>query len=437
MSDTDTPVKTTTPLSGYHRRPARRENIDATHVDKGLPAGEYLRRFWQPLIVASALSDVAVSVDLLGEKLVVFRDKSGRLGLLDRHCSHRGTSLEFGLIRERGIQCCYHGWHYDVDGRILEIPGAPDGDNFKDTMCHGAYPVQEYKGIVFAYLGPPDRIPVFPIYDFMEFPDQDMVPVAWDSPCNWVQVRENTQDPMHVSFLHTMFGTPQFGPWSYDIPLMTWCETPIGQVTVAARHTHGHLYARVNELILPNFSRVPDLPPLGVNDRPTLTRGGGLSLWVVPRDNVNSTMIGWFHFTADMDAAARDKVWKMTSLGQSCDRPYKERQRYPGDWDAWTSQGAIAIQANENLRQTDGGVALFRGQLRKGIRAVQKGAEPKGLVRGQNTPIRSYAGNFLEPAPSGLGGDAATAALRDYSERVKTQLFVEDTPAAVAAEPAD
>ncbi len=423
MNDIAKVIRATAPYSGYTRRLATRENVDLTHIDKGTPAGEYLRRFWHPLVIAADIKDVALKIDLLGEKLVVFRDKSGRLGVLDRHCTHRGASLEFGLIRERGIQCCYHGWHFDVDGRILDIPGADDGKDFKDRICHGAYPAREYKGIVFAYLGPPDDAPEFPIYDFMEFPDEDLVPVAWDSPCNWLQVRENTQDPMHVSFLHSMFGTPQFGPWSYDIPWMTWCETPTGQITVAARHTHGRLYARVNELILPNFSRVPDLPPLGVNDRPTSPRGRGLSLWVIPRDNVNSTMIGWFHFTKDMDEAWRREVWDMTSLGQSCDRPYDQRQRYPGDWDAWTSQGPIAIQANECLRQSDGGLALFRKQLRDGIRAVQKGAEPKGIVRGRNAPIRSYAGNLFETAPDGLSGDAVTPRLQDYAERVKKQVL--------------
>ncbi|MFO0986203.1 MAG: Rieske 2Fe-2S domain-containing protein [Alphaproteobacteria bacterium] len=423
MSDIAKAVRASAPYSGYSGRLATRENVGLTHIDKGTPAGEYLRRFWQPLAIAADVKDVALKVDLLGEKLVVFRDKSGRWGVLDRHCSHRGSSLEFGLIRERGIQCCYHGWHFDVDGRILDIPGSDDGDDFKNTFCHGAYPAREYKGIVFAYLGPPDRAPAFPIYDFMEFPDEELVPVAWDSPCNWLQVRENTQDPMHVSFLHTMFGTPQFGPWSYDIPWMTWCETPIGQITIAARHTHGRLYARVNELILPNFARVPDLPPLGISDKPTSPRGRGLSLWVIPRDNVNSTMIGWFHFTSDMDAAWRRQVWDMTSLGQSCDRPYEQRQRYPGDWDAWTSQGAIAVQANECLRQSDGGIALFRTQLRKGIRAVQKGTDPKGLLRGRNAPIRSYAGNLFEPAPQGLSEPDVKPRLKDFAERVKKQVL--------------
>lgn len=424
-------VEAPVPYSGYLRRAETSENAELTHVDKGTPGGEYLRRYWQPVALAAELRDVPLAVDLLGEKLVLFRDKSGTLGLLDRACSHRAMSLEFGLIREHGIQCAYHGWHYNTDGRILDIPGAPDAATYKDAFCQGAYPVRDYRGIVFAYLGPPDRIPVFPVYDFMELPDQELVPVCWHSPANWVQVRENTQDPMHLSFLHAMFGNAQFGAWSYDIPVMQWTETPIGQITVVARHTHGHLYARVNELILPNFSRVPDIPPFGSTTRDMSDRGRGMSLWVVPRDNVNSIMIGWFHLTGDMDEAWRREYMAMFSLGQSCDRPYAERQRNPGDWDAWTSQGRIAIHANEHLCQNDGGVAMFRVQLRKGISAVQSGADPKGLIRKNAGPVRSYGCNLAEACHS--DDPPGTDELKSFAAQVLQQVLDREPAAPLSA----
>ena len=101
-----------------------------------------------------SLADVPVGLKILGEELVAFRDFSGRIGLVEAHCPHRGTSLEFGLVSERGIRCCYHGWLFDVDGTILETPGEPTGSTFKDRLCHGAYPVHDYQGIIFAYMGP-------------------------------------------------------------------------------------------------------------------------------------------------------------------------------------------------------------------------------------------------------------------------------------------
>ena len=93
-----------------------------SRVGPGTPCGEYLRRFWQPVAFADELQDLPRALRILGEDLVIFRDRAGRVGLLQLHCSHRGTSLEFGLVSERGIRCCYHGWLYDVDGTILETP---------------------------------------------------------------------------------------------------------------------------------------------------------------------------------------------------------------------------------------------------------------------------------------------------------------------------
>ena len=110
------------------------------------------------------------AIRILGEDLVIFRDGGGQIGLLELHCSHRGTSLEFGLIEQKGIRCCYHGWQFDVDGRILDTPGEPPDSTYKERLCHGAYLVHEHEGLVFAYMGPPDKKPPFPIYDTMNMP---------------------------------------------------------------------------------------------------------------------------------------------------------------------------------------------------------------------------------------------------------------------------
>ena len=95
-------------------------------------------------VLRTSLRDLPLRVTILGEDLVVFRDLSGAVGLLELHCPHRGTSLEFGLIAEQGIRCCYHAWLFDVDGTILETPGEPAESTLKDRLCHGAYPTHEY-----------------------------------------------------------------------------------------------------------------------------------------------------------------------------------------------------------------------------------------------------------------------------------------------------
>ena len=125
------------------------------------PCGEYLRPFWQPIGFSDDLRDMPLRVTVLGAELVAFRDPWGNVGLLEPHCAHCGTSLEFGLLFERGIRCCYHGWLFGVDGPVLKTPGEPAHSTRKDRLCEGAYPAHEYNGILFACMGPPDTRPRF------------------------------------------------------------------------------------------------------------------------------------------------------------------------------------------------------------------------------------------------------------------------------------
>ena len=113
------------PYGGYLHSEVPVEDTELTHVGPGTPGGEWFRRFWQPVALSSELKDLPKAIRILGEDLVIFRDRSGQVGLLELHCSHRGTSLEFGQVEEHGIRCCYHAWCFDVDGTILDTPGEP------------------------------------------------------------------------------------------------------------------------------------------------------------------------------------------------------------------------------------------------------------------------------------------------------------------------
>ena len=127
--------------------------------------GELLRRFWQPVCLSEELRDLPKRIRILGEDLVAFRDRAGRVGVLDLHCAHRGASLEYGRIEEAGLRCCYHGWLFGADGRCLQQPGEPKTSRYKDEVIQPAYPVVEYGGLVFIYMGSPDKQPQFPLYD--------------------------------------------------------------------------------------------------------------------------------------------------------------------------------------------------------------------------------------------------------------------------------
>ena len=366
--------------AGYRQPHGVAEDAELTHVGPNTPCGEYLRRFWQPVCMTEQLTDLPIALTIMGENLVVFRDKSGQIGLLNRHCSHRGASLEFGIISDRGIRCCYHGWLFDVDGRILETPGEPPGSPLKDGFVHGAYPTREYKGLVFAYMGPPGTKPDFPIYDSLELPDNEMVPYAIHYPCNWLQVNENPVDPYHSVFLHSRVTEAHFNVSWGALPVVEWHvkEGGTGVHLTNTRRWKDHLWTRINEWVAPNFAQTPDI--YQNPDREKFFVRAGLSKWAVPVDDTNTMIIAWRHFNDDLDVddkSDRSEIGlnKVDFLGQTSARSYEEGQRIPGDYEAQVGQGPINIHALGNLGYTDTGVALLRRALREGIRAVQEGRD--------------------------------------------------------------
>ncbi len=155
-----------TPIGGsaYGRR-APTASLPLSRVGPGTPCGELLRRYWHPVAMSSKVDARPRNIRILGEDLLLFRDKSGRPGLLYPRCMHRGTSLYYGRVEERGIRCCYHGWLFDVRGNCLDQPCEPEGGRHRDMARQPWYPVQERYGLVFAYLGPPQRMPQLPGYD--------------------------------------------------------------------------------------------------------------------------------------------------------------------------------------------------------------------------------------------------------------------------------
>ena len=406
----------TKPYSAYYHERATQEDVELTHVARHTPGGEYLRRFWHPIAMSSEVKKDPLKVRILAEDLILFRDLSGNLGLLEKRCVHRNTSLEFGLIREHGIQCCYHGWHFDIDGTILEIPGEPAGNTIRQRLCQGAYPVHEFQGLIFAYMGPPESKPDFPVYDFMVRPNHEHIAVKWHSPCNWLQIRENAQDPAHFSFLHSMFEVQQFGDWAYELPRMETHDSPLGQITYSARRINGYLHVRAQELLLPNIARVPDIGADFKTSLP-LVFERGVTTWVVPWDDTNAMTIGWFHFSDDMEPSYRKQYFDMLHVGQTGNRTYEARRRSPGDWDAWVLQGQISRHRNEHLSWSDTGVALLRKQIREGIEAVRDGKDPKGVIRNSGTqPIPTSAHNRVKSGvPEAPDNEAEQKLWRDFA----------------------
>ena len=141
---------------------SKEENEMLTRVGPGTPCGELMRRYWHPVAATVQLEDNPVrKVRILGEDLVLFRDRSGSLGLIEPRCPHRAMHMAFGIPEEVGLRCPYHGWLFDGTGRCLEQPLAPPDSTFKDRVRIAAYQVQEMGGLVWAYLGP-EPVPLLP-----------------------------------------------------------------------------------------------------------------------------------------------------------------------------------------------------------------------------------------------------------------------------------
>ena len=397
------------PFDGYRRREVPRPDPELTEVGPGTPCGEYLRRFWQPVAFARELTETPLRVRILGEDLVVFRDRGARVGVLHLHCAHRGTSLEFGIPLERGLRCCYHGWVYDVDGRCLETPGEPAGSRLKERIWQGAYPTHEFAGLVFAYLGPSDRRPAFPVYDSYDVPGYQLLPAAkFTLPCNWLQVKDNSMDPVHTAFLHALSSGYQFTPAFGAVPELDWKLTDAGMVYLATRRVGDLVWVRVCDFMPPNvhqFTReIEEASEPKPASRPVIIR------WAVPNDDTHTT---------NFELAQVDPAWGLTheqvsrpGFGPSDDRPYGERQRFPADFDAQSSQRTVAVHALENLASTDRGVIMLRRILRDGIRAVARGRDPYGTKWPEGKAIPTFTQDIVLRVPPAPGAEADRKLLR-------------------------
>ena len=410
---------------GYFHRELPSEDAELTHVGPGTPCGEYFRRFWVPVARSQDLKDLPHRVRILGEDLVVFRDGNGASGLMELHCPHRGTSLEFGMVCQQGLRCCYHGWLIDVDGRILETPGEPADSTLKERLYHGAYPTLEYKGLVFAYMGPPDKRPNFPIYDTYERPDyRSWAGETCTLPCNWLQVKENCMDPAHLLYLHTIVDdTDEAEEAAHaqvvedfaEKPEWEYLETPVGMLYLDTRRVGEKAWVRISDFLAPTLHQ---FPPSGVLFREDEFSGRpDMAIYATPIDDAN-TRLFWFNHTKD----GRETPEGLP-FGQTSERPYEERQRMPGDYDAQSSQRSIARHALEHLGNSDRGIIMLRNMIRRGIRDVQEGQDPKGVVRETNGVLTTYARDAMVEVAAADTPEADRQVLREAAHKLAEELM--------------
>ena len=411
---------------------SRELNDRLTLTGKGLPAGEVLRRYWQPAALAEELDGgrPVAPVTLLGERLVLFRDDDGELGLIGRHCLHRGADLCFGRREDNGLRCPFHGWLYDRNGRCLEQPGEPEGSRMHERLRAVSYPVVERNGIVFAYMGPGEP-PDFPAFDCFRAPRSHVFAFKGLWECNWLQALEIGIDPAHASFLHRFLEDedPEDGygrqfrdsaaagsniPMTrllrdYPRPEIRVEETEFGLRLTALRHMeNGLTHVRVTNQIFPQAICIP------------MSREMTITQWHVPVDDETCY---WYSLFTSFDKPVDRETMRAQRLKEHSlpdyaplksrrnDYGYDPEQQAARTWtgmgfdinvhDQWAVEGMGPIQDRtaEHLGSTDIGIVRYRRLLRAAI---------EGLAAGDGTALPMLNGADAAGLTGPLSNDAIT-----------------------------
>jgi 5,5'-dehydrodivanillate O-demethylase oxygenase subunit len=374
------------------------QNELLTRVGPGTPCGDMMRRYWHPVAAVSELEGLKWNkrIRLLGEDLVLYRDKQGRMGLITEQCPHRRASLAYGIPTNDGIRCPYHGWEFGHQGQCLSQPNEPEKSSFKNKITTPAYAVEEMGGVFWAYLGPAESKPLLPQLD--GFVAEGTVRMLGSAvvPCNWLQIMENSLDPVHTEWLH-----------GHTYEFIKEQKGQIQKVAISDHHEkiafrefdHGITKHRLltgqsedcddwkvgHPIVFPNILSV------GAGDEKFNSRYYAFQIRV-PMDDTH-TMHLWY--TAYVPPKGIKVAPHLLEKVYTYAVPFKdENGEYimdnvdAQDIMAWITQGAIADRTVENLGASDNGIALYRRVLRREIKKVEEGVDPMFTFRDPEKNVR-------------------------------------------------
>src|SRR5688572_30665556 len=268
------------------------QNQLLTRVGPGTPMGELMRRYWTPACLSWEIPEAdcpPITIKLLGEELVAFRDTSGKPGVVGARCAHRRAHLFWGRNEENGLRCVYHGWKFDCEGKCIDMPSEPAESNFKDKVRIPAYPTYEVAGMVFCYMGPPEKKPAPPLYQWTQMPaERRAMSKIWEE-CNWLQALEGGIDSSHGASLHS--GRPPGMRYNDDTPKGRADNLGRAMQIEVVPTDYGYTYAGIR-----------NLPPEGLFVRTyhwimpwhQIRAGSGNAghMWV-PMDDENTMVYNW------------------------------------------------------------------------------------------------------------------------------------------------
>ena len=363
-------------------------NERLTQVGLGTPMGALLRRYWHPVATLPELvAEPVLAVTVLGENLALYRTEGGDLGLVAQRCPHRGASLAYGIPEADGLRCAYHGWKFNGRGTCLEQPAEPGDSTFKDRVHVPAYPVQEMGGLIWAYLGPTPT-PLLPRFDLFVRDDLEREIGITRLPCNWLQIMENSLDPVHLEYLHSVYmnyvlkrqGKPPasqtkhhqriaFDLFEYGIiKRRLW----VGDSEDSDEWQVGH------PILFPNILSVGDGGRSQFQIRVPIDDTHTYHIWYRTKPRAEKTPLQDPASIPVLDYAYEHEDGRLvvdTVSGQ--------------DMMVWVTQGPISDRTTERLGTTDKGVIMYRGLLEEQMLKVERGEEPMAVVRdpAKNTPM--------------------------------------------------
>jgi len=403
------------------------DNDLLTRTGPGTPMGAYFRQFWQPVALSRELPEPdgpPIRVQVLGESMVAFRDTEGRVGLVDPRCPHRGADLFYGRNEGCGLRCVYHGWKFDVAGKPVDLPNAPSSSPYYQSVTLKSYPTREYGEIVWAWMGPKDRIPQLPELEFGLVPALHRFVTKRRQECNWAQAIEGGLDTAHFSFLH--MPAPHIRSnenpdapaderrlrWIRDDPLprFSFIDHEVGFVLGGARRADGDaIYWRTAQFMLPNHATTPSTLPGETYFGYTFVPITDAACWIYtyawnPERPIGEEERAKFRAGHGVIGEVGPDFLPVRNRDNDylIDRENQRSQTFTGvrgvaEQDAMIQEslGPIADRTIEHLTATDAGVVRFRRAVLQGAKALAEGKAPEAPWRHGAYRLRS--GSWVAP----------------------------------------
>jgi nitrite reductase/ring-hydroxylating ferredoxin subunit len=424
------------------------QNRRITRVGPGTPGGNLLRQYWIPAALAEELNGdrALVAVRLMGESLVLFRADDGALGLIARHCPHRGADLFYGRLEDGGLRCAFHGWKFGIDGQCQQQPAEPEGSGMAAQIKTAAYPVVERNGVIFAYLGA-GAPPAFPDFDCFRAPDSHVFAFKGLWRCNWLQALEVGIDPAHASYLHRFFKdedpSDQYGKQfrdkadgadltltqvlrEHDQPTIKADKTEYGlRITTLRDLGDGQRHVRITNQVFPCAVTIP------------MSNEMNITQWHVPVDDENCYWYAMFtSFAGPVDKLAMraQRLAEHTlpdyapirnkGNNYGFDAEEQKTLTYTGmgldinvhDQWACESMGPIQDRTKEHLATTDRAISSYRRLLMQAIDQCEKG-ETDLIGRPDADAARAIRGPIAVDAVGPAGDDEKLWTAKDRLRR--------------------